>query len=80
MDLNEEIQELPELLSREVGIQEKKLKHQETFDFCVICKDIVANETLDEHIKRKNHNRRSFKNSKMSNSRQHPLNEKNYFA
>lgn len=47
--------ELPELISREVGLKEKKSLRTGKFNFCTFCKIVVELDDIEAHLISKNH-------------------------
>ena len=47
--------ELPELISREVGLKEKKSLRKGKFNFCTYCKIVVELNDMEMHLSSKGH-------------------------
>jgi hypothetical protein len=62
----QKIEELPELICREVGIKEKKMLQTNKFNFCKICDQIVEN--VEDHLNSKTHNKLLSVSTKKSNN------------
>lgn len=52
---SQKIEELPELICREVGIKEKRNLQKTKFPYCKICQEIVKN--VEQHLISKNHSK-----------------------
>lgn len=56
---------MPELISREVGLKEKKSLKTGKCNFCILCKTVVPFENIEAHIMSKTHIKKKKNNSQV---------------